>query len=102
MEYILVETVIHTLQHGIMLSLLALHGEVFFNAVDALKTHVLGDFNGVGAPRRNHFTSRAHVPSFDVLLIEHFGLAIEPAEFLHFVGTKGMIHAGGYDALSRG
>ena len=45
---VLVQTVVHALQHLVVLGILAAGGEIFLDAADALKAHVLGDLYGVG------------------------------------------------------
>ena len=46
---VLVDAIVHALQHLVVLSILAVYGEVLLDAADAFKTHVLGNLNGVGS-----------------------------------------------------
>ncbi len=59
-EYLLVQTVVHTLQHGVVLGVFAADGEIFLYAHDALYGHVLRYFHRVGAPWSYHLSSRTH------------------------------------------
>ena len=52
-EHILSDTVVHTLEHRVMLSVLAIHREVLLNTRNAVKTHVLSYLNGI-ILSRNH------------------------------------------------
>ena len=59
-EDVLVEAVVHALQHGIMFSILAFHREIFLNTLNAFQTHVLSDFHRIGTPWGNHLATRAN------------------------------------------
>ena len=100
-EDVLVQPVVHALEHGVVLSLTAADGEILLDACNAFQSHVLGDFHGIGAPGCNHFAAGTHVPAFDVGDVEGFGLSVEPAEFLDFVSIEFVVNAGSDDAFGR-
>ena len=72
-KYILVQPLVHTLQHRVVVCVLIFYGEVLFDAYDAVQPHILGDFYGVCTPRSNHLTARADEMSFQVVFT--FGVA---------------------------
>ena len=78
-EDVLVQAVIHTLQHGVVVGILRAHGEVLFDARDAPDVHVLGYFHGIGTPRSDHLAARTNEPSRKLLSFEKVGIAIQPA-----------------------
>ena len=82
---VLVQTVIHTLQHGVVGSLFRLHGEVLFYTQNAVKTHVLSNLNGIRTPRSNHFTAWADEVSIQRLGFFGRGVAIEPTQFVNLI-----------------
>ena len=101
-ENLLVQTLIHALQHGVVLCSGISHGKILLDARNAVQVHVLRNFNGIGAPRSNHFTARTYEKSVKRLAFHQFGFAIKPTEFAHFVSGEHMVHLCGDDALLRG
>ena len=53
-EDLLVQALVHTLQHRVILGVLVLDREILLDTRDALETHVLGNLYGIGAPRSDH------------------------------------------------
>ena len=51
------------------------------NADDALDTHVLSNLDSVGAPRRNHLTTRSDEMAFHRVFFDSFGITEKPCEF---------------------
>ena len=66
-EYILSDTVVHTLEHWIVLCVLAIYREVLLDTRNAVKTHVLSYLNGIRTPRSNHFTAWANIEALQLL-----------------------------------
>ena len=66
-EHILSDTVVHTLEHWIVLSVLAIYREVLLDTRNAVKTHVLSYLNGIRTPRSNHFTAWADIEALQLL-----------------------------------
>ena len=59
-EHLLVQTFVHTLQHGVELSILAVHREILLYSVHAMDGHVLSDLHGVCTPRSDHLSTGAY------------------------------------------
>ena len=78
-ENLLIQTVVHSLQHGVVVGVRARHGEVLLNATDAAEVHVLRDFNGVRAPRCNHLAARTYVPTDEMVGGLNNSIAQQPA-----------------------
>ena len=81
-KYILVQPLVHTLQHRVVVCVLIFYGEVLLDAYDAVQPHILGDFYGVCTPRSNHLTARADEMSFQVVFTFGGGFSKKPAEFV--------------------
>ena len=77
-EDALVQTLIHALQHRIMVGILALHREIFLNARDALQVHVLCNLHSIGAPRGDHLTARSHKETWQLTALKQFRISIKP------------------------
>ena len=101
-EDALVEPVVEAFQHGVVVGVGAVGRHELLDAADARQIHVLRDFHGVRAPRRNHFAPWARKPSFDGVVLHGHGLAKEPAEALRFLGRQGVVGFGGRHRPLRG
>ena len=66
----LVQSIVHALQHAVVLSCLAGYGEELLYTRNAAETHVLRDLNGICTPRRNHLTARTDEVSVELLGVE--------------------------------
>ena len=66
-EHILTDTVVHTLEHRVVLSVFAIHREVLLDTRNAVKTHVLSNLNGIRTPRSNHFTAWTDIEALQLL-----------------------------------
>ena len=77
-EDVLVEAVVHALQHGVVVGILVGYGEILLDAADALEAHVLGDLYGIGRPRGHHLAARAYEPSVEPVCIQQRSLAVKP------------------------
>ncbi|CCY15508.1 unknown [Prevotella sp. CAG:755] len=82
-ENLLIQTVIHPLQHGIVVGVRARHGKVFLNTADTAEVHVLRDFNGICAPRCNHLATRTYVPTDEMVGGLNNSVAQQPAQGFH-------------------
>ena len=99
-EDFLVQSLVETLEHGVVFGLRAADGEVLLNTRDAAESHVLGNLNGIRAPRSNHLAARTHEVAFDGGGVDECCAAVEPAEFVGFFLTELMVCLGGDDALA--
>ena len=95
----LVDSVVHALQHGVVLGILVGHGEVFLDTLDAFQSHVLRNFHGIGRPRRHHFAARAHEEAIQVVGLSERCSAIKPAKFIDFLLIELMVGFRGNHAL---
>ena len=89
-EDVLIQAVIEALEHGIVVSILVLYGEVFLYSRNAFDGHVLRDFHCVSAPGRNHFAARTDEIALQVLFLFSIRFSIKPAEFLDFGFRQGL------------
>ena len=81
-EELLVQSLVHALQHGVILGLLACHGVVLLDTCDALDTHVLGNLHGIGTPRGDHLAARTDEVALHGFALYQFGIAEQPTQFL--------------------
>ena len=91
-EDVLVEAVVHTLQHGVVRSVGRSHGEVLLYTRNAIEAHVLCDLNGIRTPRSNHLASRSDKESAERLFVQQFGIVIQPRQFSHLCIAWQMIY----------
>ena len=98
-EHILVEPVVHALQHRVVVGIGRRHGEELFNTRNAAEAHILCNLNGIRAPWRNHFPTRTHEESLQLLCIEQRGFAIKPTKSTGFFLTGGVINCRGNHGL---
>ena len=101
-EYLLVQPLVHALQHGVVPGVFICHGEILLDALDAFDAHVLGDFHGVCAPWRNHFASGAYETAFQVFFIFGCGFSKKPAELVVVCLREGVFARYGNHAFLRG
>ena len=101
-ENVLIQTIVHTLQHGVVLGILRVNGEIFLNALNALQSHVLGNFYSIGRPRGHHLTAWTNIVAFHCFATYQFCLTIEPAEFLNFAFVECMVCLRGNHTLLGG
>ena len=87
-EDVLIQALVHALQHGVVLSILAIYREIFLNALHTLDSHVLCDFHSVGAPRRNHLTAWTYKKTFQIVFAFGLSFAIQPAKFLCLISRQ--------------
>ena len=78
-EDVLIQALIHTLQHRVVLSILAVNGKILLDALHTLNRHVLRDFYSVRTPRRNHLTSWTYKKSLQIVLAFWLSLTVQPA-----------------------
>ena len=98
-EDVLIQALVHTLQHRVMLGILALHGEILLDALHTLNRHVLRDFHSVRAPRRNHLTSWTHKKSLQIALAFWLSFTIQPAKLISLISRKLVVHLRGNHTL---
>ena len=98
-EDVLIQALVHTLQHRVMLSILAVYGEIFLDALYTLNCHVLRDFHSVGTPRRNHLTSWTHKKSLQIVLAFWLSFTIQPAKLIGLISRKLVVHLRGNHTL---
>ena len=80
-EYALVQTVVHALQHGVVVGILARYGEIFLDAGDAAHVHILCNLHGVGAPWGHHLAAWTYIEPFHFWFLDEGGVAVKPAKF---------------------
>ena len=78
-EDALVQTVVHTLQHLVVLGVLAVNGKVLLDTADAFQTHVLGNLHGIGRPWRDHLAARTDKVAGQTVAVCQLCVAVEPA-----------------------
>ena len=101
-EHILVNVLIHTLQHLVENGFVALcHGFKTLYALHALYAHVLGDFHGVGAPRSNHFLARAYESACYLVVVQVLGVAKQPNQLFIILLRQRLLKLNGVNRGSR-
>ena len=84
-KYILVKTFVKALQHRVILGIFVGYGKIFLDALHALDTHILSNFNSVCTPGSNHFATGAHKITLDTLSIDGSGSAVQPTQFFNIL-----------------
>ncbi|CCX63388.1 putative uncharacterized protein [Bacteroides sp. CAG:598] len=100
-EHLLVEPLVHALEHGVVFGVFIGHGEVFLDARDARQAHVLGNFHGVRAPGRDHFAAGAYETAFQVFFTFRGGFSKKPAELVAVCLRDGVFACYGNHAFLR-
>ena len=77
-EDVLVDAVVHTLQHRVMFSILRCHWEVFLDTQNAVEIHVLCNLYGIRTPWSNHFTSWSDEVTVEPLALFKLCVAVKP------------------------
>ena len=98
-EELLIQPLVHALQHGVVVGVLVGYGEVLFDAGNTAEAHVLGDFYGVGAPRGDHLTARTYKVAAQLFVTFGCSVAEQPAEFLAIGLRESVVAFYGDDAL---
>ena len=98
-ENILVQARVHTLKHGVVISILACHGEVFFNARNTLEVHVLRNFHSIRTPWRNHLTAGTYEVTLESFTLKKCSVAVKPAKFIYFILCELVIYLSGNHGL---
>ena len=98
-EDILVESVVHSLQHWVVVGIFAAYGEVFLYTRNAVQIHVLCNLNGIRTPGGYHLAARAYEISAEAVFFYECGIAIKPAQFLYFLIIELMVSFSSNNAL---
>ena len=98
-EDVLVQSVVHALQHLVVLGILGSDGVVLFNTQNAAESHVLSNLNGIRRPRSHHFTARSDIVTVECLVGKQLSFAIEPAKFFYFFLIELVVHLRSNNAL---
>ena len=101
-EDVLVQSVVHALQHLVVLSILAANREILLDALNAFQSHVLGDFHGVRAPGSDHLAARTDKETLQFLCLFYCGIAVQPTKFVDLVLIELVVYLGSNDALLGG
>ena len=88
----LVQTLIHTLQHRVVVGILRTYREVLLYTRNAVKSHVLGYLNSIRTPWCYHLTAWANKVSSESLGVHELGIAKEPTKFVDFVLTRFVVN----------
>ena len=98
-EDVLVQSLIHALQHRIVLGIFRFHGEIFLDTRNAFQTHVLRDFHSIGTPRSYHFASWTHIKTVYRVCLQTGSVAVKPTKFVDFFLIGLMINLSCNNAL---
>ena len=101
-EQILVQSLVHTLQHRVVRGLLGAYWEVFLDTRDASQIHVLGNLYGIRTPWCHHLTARPHIDSIKLFCVYTFCSTKKPAQFAGFFLRRLMVYLGGNNGFLRG
>ena len=77
-EDALVQSFIHTLQHRVVVGILACHGEILLDARDTFQVHVLRNLYGIGTPRGDHLTAWSHKETLQLTAFQQLRITIKP------------------------
>ena len=98
-EDVLVQSVVHALQHLVVLSILAANREILLDALNAFQSHVLGDLHGVRAPGSDHLAARTDKETLQFLCLFYCGIAVQPTKFVDLVLIELVVYLGSDNAL---
>ena len=98
-EDVLVQPVIHSLQHRVVFGILGIYREIFLNTQNAVEIHVLCNLYGIRTPWCNHLTSWSDEISVKTLALLQLRVAVKPGEFVDFVLCELVISLSSYHAL---
>ena len=94
-EYILVQTAVHTLKHGVVVGIFIRNREIFLDSLHPIDGHVLRDFHGVRTPWSHHLTARSDKKATESFCVQTFGIAVKPAQLLSLLFIHWMIQTRG-------
>ena len=101
-KHLLVQTLIHALQHGVELCVLVGHREVLLDTQNAVEAHILSNLHGICAPRCNHFASWANEAALQVFFTFGLGVAKQPTQLVAVGLCQCVFALYGNHALLRG
>ena len=84
-EDVLVKTLVHALQHRVVLCIFRAYGEVLLNTRNAVEAHVLSYLYGIRTPWSNHFAAWTHKEALVSLTLDESGTAVKPTQFIDLV-----------------
>ena len=96
---VLIQSIIHALQHLVVLGILVCNGEILFYTQNAAESHVLSNLNGICRPWSHHFAAWSDIKTVECLTGKQFCFAIEPAKFVYFFLIELMVHLRSNNAL---
>ena len=96
-EDALVKPFVHALQHRVVVGCFVRHREIFLNTGNTRQPHVLRDFHGVRAPRRDHLAARPHEKALQFGLCFRRGTAVQPTQLFDFSPVEPVVGFGGDD-----
>ncbi len=77
-EDVLVQAVVHALQHRVVVGVHGVYGEVLLYTTNALEIHVLRNLNGICTPRGNHLAAWANEITGHALCVNDCGIVVKP------------------------
>ncbi len=86
------EVVVDTLEHRVVRGIpFGSDTHKLFDTRNAAETHVLGNLNGIGAPRSNHFFTGAYETAFESLGCERLCTFEQPREAVNLIACQLMV-----------
>ena len=102
LEYFLSKSLVHALEHRVMVGILVGYGEIFLDAGYTFQSHILGYFYSIRTPRGNHLLAWANKITFQVFFAFGCCIAEQPTKLLDLLCVGNVIHLNGNHAVRGG
>ena len=96
-----IKLLIHSLQHGVILRIFAVHGKILFYTLHTRYIHVLRNLHGIRTPRSHHFAARTDEETVNHITFNHLGIAKKPAQGICIFLRQGFLRLYGNHAACR-